>query len=113
MSLELDKCRSAERGVVLIGGGVFSKITSRGFRGFCEFLKKTGFYSDLRGALSLFHLVVSVVLMVSGVKMTGPFLNNAPEKGVFWKRGLFRKVNFLEILENPRLWKTKENPTIL
>ena len=28
------------------------------------------------------------------------------EKGVFWKRGLFRKVHFLEILEN------LENPTI-
>ena len=38
------------------------------------------------------------------------------EKGVFWKRGLFRKVHFienLESLENPQIvWKTKENPTI-
>ena len=35
------------------------------------------------------------------------------EKGVFWKRGLFRKVHFLEnleileILETPRLWKQR------
>ena len=38
-----------------------------------------------------------------------------------WKRGLFRKVHVLEILDNleildsrelPDLWKTKENPTI-
>ena len=43
------------------------------------------------------------------------------EKGVFWKRGLFRKVHFLEILENLEIleiletsqtWKTKENLTI-
>ena len=42
------------------------------------------------------------------------------KKGLL-KRGLFRKVHFLEILEkleileileNPRLWKIKENPTI-
>ena len=35
------------------------------------------------------------------------------KKGVLWKRGRFRKVHFLEILETPRLWKTKENQTIL
>ena len=43
------------------------------------------------------------------------------EKGVFWKRGLFTKIHFLEILENleileilenPRRWKIKENPAI-
>ena len=28
------------------------------------------------------------------------FGNSGSEKGVFWKRGLFRKVHFLEILEN-------------
>ena len=38
-------------------------------------------------------------------------LNSGSEKGVFGKRGLFRKVHFIEIidiLENPRLWKVKE-----
>ena len=43
------------------------------------------------------------------------------EKGVSWKRGLFRKVHFLEILENveileilenPQIVEIKENPTI-
>ena len=29
-------------------------------------------------------------------------LESGSEKGVFWKRGLFRKVHFLEILENPQ-----------
>ena len=29
-----------------------------------------------------------------------PPLSSGSEKGVFWKRGLFRKIHFLEILEN-------------
>ena len=32
------------------------------------------------------------------------------EKGVFWKRGLFRKVHFLEILENLEMLEFLENP---
>ena len=32
------------------------------------------------------------------------------EKGVFWKRGLFRKVHFLEILENLEILEILENP---
>ena len=32
------------------------------------------------------------------------------EKGVFWKRGLFRKVYFLEILENLEILEILENP---
>ena len=32
-----------------------------------------------------------------------------PEKGVFWKRGLFRKVLFLEILENLEILEISEN----
>ena len=32
------------------------------------------------------------------------------EKGVFWKRGLFRKVHFLEILENVEILEILENP---
>ena len=32
------------------------------------------------------------------------------EKGVFWKRGLFRKVHFLEILENLEILEFLENP---
>ena len=32
------------------------------------------------------------------------------EKGVFWKRGLFRKVDFLEILENLEILEILENP---
>ena len=31
-------------------------------------------------------------------------------KGVFWKRGLFRKVHFLEILENLEILEILENP---
>ena len=33
------------------------------------------------------------------IKKSGGLLSGS-EKGVFWKRGLFRKVHFLEILEN-------------
>ena len=32
------------------------------------------------------------------------------EKGVFWKRGLFRKVHLLEILENSEIPEILENP---
>ena len=32
------------------------------------------------------------------------------EKGVFWKRGLFRKVHFLENLENLEILEILENP---
>ena len=32
------------------------------------------------------------------------------EKRVFWKRGLFRKVHFLEILENLEILEILENP---
>ena len=32
------------------------------------------------------------------------------EKGVIWKRGLFRKVHFLEILENLEILEILENP---
>ena len=35
------------------------------------------------------------------------------EKGVFWKRGLFRKVHFLEILENLEILEILENPQTL
>ena len=31
-------------------------------------------------------------------------------KGVLWKRGLFRKVHFLEILENLEILEILENP---
>ena len=36
--------------------------------------------------------------------------NSGSEKGVFWKRGLFRKVHFLEILENLEILELLENP---
>ena len=36
--------------------------------------------------------------------------SSGSEKGVFWKRGLFRKVHFLEILENREIL---ENPQIV
>ena len=36
-----------------------------------------------------------------------PPLFSGPKKGVFWKRGLFRKVHFLEIQENVEIL---ENP---
>ena len=32
------------------------------------------------------------------------------EKGVFWKRVFFRKVHFLEILENLEILEFRENP---
>ena len=32
------------------------------------------------------------------------------EKGVFWKRGLFKEVRFLEILENLEILQILENP---
>ena len=35
------------------------------------------------------------------------------EIGVFWKRGLFRKVHFLEILENLEILEILENPQTL
>ena len=31
------------------------------------------------------------------------------EKGVFWKRGLFRKIHFLEILENLEILEILES----
>ena len=36
--------------------------------------------------------------------------SSGSEKGVFWKRGLFRKVHFLEILENLEILEILENP---
>ena len=35
---------------------------------------------------------------------------SSSEKGFFWKRGLFRKVHFLEILENSEILEILENP---
>ena len=32
------------------------------------------------------------------------------DKAVFWKRGLFRKVHFLEILETLEMLEVSENP---
>ena len=37
------------------------------------------------------------------------FSESGSEKGVFWKRGLFRKVHFLEILENLEILEFLEN----
>ena len=37
-------------------------------------------------------------------------LKSGLEKGVFWKRGLFRKVHFLEILENLEILEILEKP---
>ena len=42
----------------------------------------------------------------------GPTISGS-EKGVFWKRGLFRKVHFLEILENLEILEFLENPQTL
>ena len=36
--------------------------------------------------------------------------HSGSEKGVFWKRGLFRKVHFLEILENLEVLEILDNP---
>ena len=40
----------------------------------------------------------------------GGELFSGSEKGVFWKRGLFRNVHFLEILENLEILEILENP---
>ena len=45
----------------------------------------------------------------SGSSGSCPFPSGS-EKGVFWKRGLFRKVHFLEILENLEILEILENP---
>ena len=37
-------------------------------------------------------------------------LQSGSEKGVFWKRGPYRKVHFLEILENLEILEILENP---
>ena len=39
----------------------------------------------------------------------GTLKKSGPEKGVFWKRGLFRKVHFLEMLEIQENLQTAEN----
>ena len=48
------------------------------------------------------------------VSIFGPLgngkLSSGSEKGVFWKRGLFRKVHFLEILENLEILEFLESP---
>ena len=41
------------------------------------------------------------------------FMLSGSEKGVFWKRGLFRKVHFLEILENLEILEILENAQTL
>ena len=38
------------------------------------------------------------------------FTKSGSEKGVFWKRGLFREVHFPEILENLEILEILENP---
>ena len=38
------------------------------------------------------------------------YFGSGSEKGVFWKRGLFRKIHFLEILENLEILEFLENP---
>ena len=42
-----------------------------------------------------------------------PSENSGSEKGVFWKRGLFRKVHFLEIPKNLETLEFPENPQTL
>ena len=42
------------------------------------------------------------------LKCDTPFKSGS-EKGVFWKRGLFKKVHFLEILENLEILEFLEN----
>ena len=49
-----------------------------------------------RACFPKFHELFVLVLSLSG-----------SEKGVFWNRGLFRKVHFLEILENPQTVENK------
>ena len=42
-----------------------------------------------------------------------PKISSGSDKGVFWKRGLFRKVHLLEILENLGILEILENPQTL
>ena len=56
---------------------------------------------------------VETVLRVPSKTVFGPPLRSGSEKGVFWKRGRFRKVHFLEILENLEILEILENPQTL
>ena len=53
--------------------------------------------------------VVCVCVFLSA----GEELLSGMGKGVFWKRGLLRRIHFLELEILDKLWKTKENPTIV
>ena len=44
------------------------------------------------------------------VRGFGAGAHSGSDKGVFWKRGLFRKVHFLEVLENLEILEILENP---
>ena len=53
---------------------------------------------------------ISVLSRSSHPLLTGTDkITSGSEKGVFWKRGLFRKVHLLEILENLEILEILEN----
>ena len=68
------------------------------------------------------YITVTVAIFIPGsfiritvtVLVTAKFSRNLIfigfGKGVFWKRGLFRKVHFLEILESLEILEILENP---
>ena len=55
------------------------------------------------------HPWIPVVFVMSVVAV----ISSGSAKGVFWKRGLFRKTHFLEILESPRLENKGESDHLL
>ena len=46
---------------------------------------------------------------VKGYGSSPRLLNSASEKGVFWKRGPFKNVHFLKVLENLEILEILEN----
>ena len=54
-------------------------------------------------------LVVLWLTLLSPEQVSNTTISGS-EEGVFWKRGLFRKVHFLEILENLEILEFLENP---
>ena len=58
------------------------------------------------GTVAQFRFSVPAVPLQKGFLCISP----GSEKGVFWKRGLFKNAHLLEILENLEILEIRENP---
>ena len=56
------------------------------------------------------HPIENFTLEIVNVNLV--LQNSGSEKGVFWKRGLFGKVHFLEILENFEILENTQSPRL-